>query len=263
MKRESQNPLTGRRPQTAISHMLLPCAIGLFGTLLSPSAQAMPSAGAVPPSAQAASHHAASPTSQAAQTRVPPNSFFAPSAQTQSASESIASALVGVHNLTAQTLDGAPFDIAAQPGWKVVYFWSAACPCVTACEQYSFLPLVAKYAGKVQFYAVVSGKYDLDMPGPKLRANLAAHHLPYTVLLDSDHAVVTTLNGQVTPETFLLDPQNRIVFSGMPDDTRRYLARTGHSGGTQSYLGQALKQALAGKPITKPHTENQGCIIAW
>jgi peroxiredoxin len=169
----------------------------------------------------------------------------------------------GLHDLTAYKLDGTAVDIAAQTGWKVIYFWSDACPCVTACEQYSFLPLAKKYEGKVQFFAVVSGQYDLKMQRTALTSHISDHHLSYSVLLDPQHTVVTALGAMVTPQTFLLDPQNRVVFSGMPDDSRRYLYKTGKHGVTESYLGQALIQAFAGKPITQPHTENQGCIIAW
>jgi hypothetical protein len=171
--------------------------------------------------------------------------------------------MLGSHSLVANKLDGTPVDISAQPGWKAVYFWSSACPCVAACQKYSFLPLATHYQGKLQIYAVVSGQYDLNMPRPKLSALIAAQHLPYSVLLDSDHSVAKNLGALVTPQVFLLDPQNHIVFSGMPDDSRRYLDLKGHSGITQSYLGRAIAEVLAGKPVTEPHSQIEGCIIGY
>jgi hypothetical protein len=63
--------------------------------------------------------------------------------------------------LPVTTLDGKLVDIGAQPGWRVVYFWSAECPCVTACEDYTLRPMAELYAGRVAFYAVDAGGYDL------------------------------------------------------------------------------------------------------
>ena len=165
--------------------------------------------------------------------------------------------------LSAVTLDGQTVDMAAQPGWKVVYFWSGACPCVSACERWTFLPLAKRYGMRIHFYAVVSGRFDLEMPRDQLRQKVAARHLPYPVLLDPHHEVAQALGATVTPEAFLIDPHNRVVFAGVPDDSRRYLARTGKSSVTQSYLAHAIAQALSGKPVTVPSVKDQGCIIAW
>ena len=163
----------------------------------------------------------------------------------------------------AVTLGGAPVDLFSCPGWRVVYFWSAACPCVSACERYSFVPLAKKYKGKVSFFAVASGGYDLGLPRPQLSQTIAARRLPFRVLLDPQHGVAKALGARVTPQAFLLDPQGRVVFSGMPDDSRRYLDATGKAGISRGYLARALTQALAGRPVTQPEVRDQGCIITW
>jgi peroxiredoxin len=166
-------------------------------------------------------------------------------------------------SLRAVTLSGAPIDLAADRGWKVVYFWSSFCPCVSACEHFTLKPLAEKYRGMVDFYAVVSGSYDLSMPPSELRAKIAARGLPYPVVLDTDHEIVRALGAMITPQTFIIDPQGRVLFNGVPDDSRRYLYRTGKSGASQSYLAEALVQALAGKPVTRPQVRDQGCIIGY
>jgi hypothetical protein len=166
-----------------------------------------------------------------------------------------------VSNLALSTSDGNKPDFPSLPTWRVVYFWSANCPCVTACENYSLIPLAIKYKGKVEFYAVVSGSYDLAQ-GNALKKSIAARKLPYPVLLDKDHSIAKALNAKVTPQTFVIDPQGRVVFSGMPDDSRRFLA-TKAGGVKHSYLADALRQALAGKPVAKPWVENEGCVISW
>ena len=165
--------------------------------------------------------------------------------------------------LPATTLNSEPFDLAAQPGWKVIYFWSATCPCVRACESFTFVPLARRYQGKVAFYAVASNGYDLNLPPNQIAYQVTQRHLPFPVLLDPMHKVAVALNAKVTPQAFLLDPQNHIVFAGIPDDSRRYQADNGHWGVSKTYLAQAIVQALAGQPVTVPRVKDEGCIIAW
>jgi peroxiredoxin len=165
--------------------------------------------------------------------------------------------------LIAVGTDGKPVDISHTPGWRVVYFWSAACPCVAACERYSLVPLAKKYQGKIAFFAVASDGWDLGQPRKTLLAQIAAHHLPYLVLLDTQHAIAKALHAQVTPQTFVLDPKGRIVFRGMPDDSRRFLFSNGPVKVRHTYLSVALAEALAGKPVTNSPLKEAGCVVAW
>lgn len=169
----------------------------------------------------------------------------------------------------AVTLQGKSIDVSQTPGWKVVYFWSSTCPCVKACERYSFIPLENAYAGRVTFYAVASDGYDLNLPRPTLTNEILSHHLTYTILLDTNHSVALYYKPEVTPETFLINPQGQVVFHGMPDDSRRYLFHEISTTDRKSrplpdtYLSKALAQAFAGKPITQPPIKDEGCIVAW
>lgn len=168
-------------------------------------------------------------------------------------------------SLKVTTLDGKTLDLAALPGWKVLYFWSSACPCVSACENYSFRPLAEKYKGRVAFYAITSGQYDLHLPRPALLKDIRAHHLPYPVVLDRGGHIARALGAQITPQTFLINPQGQILFNGVPDDSRFLLGEVHpHKAGiSQAYLAHALSQALAGKPVTVPRVKDVGCIIGY
>jgi peroxiredoxin len=167
--------------------------------------------------------------------------------------------------LTALSAKGQPVNISAVPGWRVVYFWGASCPCVTACERYSLVPLANKYKGRVSFFAVASDGWDLTMTRPKFLAQFNAHHLPYPVLLDTQHTLARTLHAKVTPQTFVMDPQGRVVFHGMPDDSRRFLFTPGPHGQhvAHTYLSVALAEALASNPVTNSPLPEAGCIVAW
>jgi peroxiredoxin len=167
--------------------------------------------------------------------------------------------------LTALSAKGQPVNLSQVPGWRVVYFWGASCPCVTACERYSLVPLANKYKGRVSFFAVASDGWDLTMTRPKFLAQFNAHHLPYPVLLDTQHTLARTLHAKVTPQTFVMDPQGRVVFHGMPDDSRRFLFTPGPHGQhvAHTYLSVALAEALAGNPVTNSPLPEAGCIVAW
>ena len=125
------------------------------------------------------------------------------------------------------------------------------------------MPLSRRYQGKVTFYAVASNGYDLKLPPGQLAHQITQRHLPFPVLLDTTHQVALTLNAKITPQAFLLDPQNHVVFAGIPDDSRHYQASNGHWGVSKTYLAQAIAQALAGQPVTVPRVKDEGCIIAW
>ena len=153
--------------------------------------------------------------------------------------------------------------------WRVIYFWSATCPCVRACERYSFISLAQKYKGKVSFYAIATNGYDLQLPRKQLDYDIVQHHLPYPVLLDVNHTFAKYFDAKITPQTFVLDPAGHVVFDGMPDDSRRFLYPTdvpkrGKKGQVpESYLAKALAEGLAGKAVTETPLKEAGCSIAW
>ena len=124
--------------------------------------------------------------------------------------------------LPVTALNGQALDLGTQKGWRVLYFWSGHCPCVRDCEEFSLIPLAKKCKGRVMFYAVASNRDDLEQAQarhPVFVENVSTHALPYSVVLDPAHAVADRLGGQSTPETFLLDPQGRIVFQGAPNNS--------------------------------------------
>jgi hypothetical protein len=167
-----------------------------------------------------------------------------------------------VKSLPVVTLDGKKFDIAAIRGYKAVYFFSIFCPCVRSCEAISFKPLAAQYAGKVSFFAVTSGGWDLKDDRSNFVGLVETHHLTFPLVLDTTHFVADTLDGRAASQVVVLGPDNHILYSGMADDSRDYLDRTGLVGHTKSYLADALSDIFAGKPVALPWTQPKGCSIA-
>ncbi len=160
------------------------------------------------------------------------------------------------------TLVGKSFDIGADKGFKVVYFYSNSCPCVRNCETLTYKPLSQQYKGKVNFYAVVSGGWDLHDDRSNFLALLATHHLPFDVYLDQSHAVADALGGRAASQAVLLSPDNQVLYNGAADDSKQFTDTNGHLGLTKTYLADAIAEALAGKPILVPFVAPRGCSIS-
>ncbi len=187
------------------------------------------------------------------------------------------------NDLIAATQAGSPINLSQVRGWKVVYFWSSSCPCVASCQRVSITPLARKYRNKVRFFAIASNAANLayeketgqgaqsgaEQGHQQERITLAladvAEQAPppgCPLLLDPHHRLADRLKATHTPQAFLLSPDNRVVFRGDPDNSVEVRARTGKEGVTRRYLADALRQALAGKKITRPViTAALGCAI--
>lgn len=176
-----------------------------------------------------------------------------------------------VFSLPATKEDGTSVDLVrATPGWKVIYFWSPSCPCVRSCQTLSLFDLWQTYhARDVAFYAVASNAGDIatrELNDGTRRSFLslpsgAGQAPPYPIVLDAGHKVANTLEATKTPQTFLVNPQGRIVWMGNPDNSEEIRQVTGKSGvKTRNYLADALVAALASKPQAKP-SPVLGCDI--
>jgi peroxiredoxin len=113
------------------------------------------------------------------------------------------------------------------------------------------------YAAKgVQFLAINSNVQDS-------LADVVAHanerKLPFPVLKDADQSAADAFGARRTPEVFLLDGSRTIRYRGRIDDQYGYTYRRGTP--THTELKDALEELLAGKPVTTPESECQGCLI--
>lgn len=151
------------------------------------------------------------------------------------------------------------FGSWAQPApnpLRVVIFLSPECP---LCQNYS-LPLNAlfkKYAGKVQFTAVVPGK---AYSAADVNAFTQKYHIGFPVSIDSARAMSTSLKATVTPEVFLLGPDKKVLYHGSIDNWIKDLGMQS-ARPTLFYLQDAIEQSLAHQPIRVPYNKPVGCLI--
>ena len=139
---------------------------------------------------------------------------------------------------------------------QVVFFLSPECP---LCQNYS-LPLnelSGKYAGKVQFTGVVPGT---AYSAADVNAFTRKYHIGFPVRIDSAKALSTSLKATVTPEVFLLGPDNKVIYHGSIDNWIKDLGKRS-ARPTVFYLRDAIDQSLAHQPVRIPYNKPVGCLI--
>jgi peroxiredoxin len=111
--------------------------------------------------------------------------------------------------ITLTTLQGEPLTLAALRGRPVlVTFWATTCPgCIK--EMPHLVELYQELAPRGLEIIAIAMEYD---PQEQVRTMVAQKQLPYPVAIDSDGSAAQAFGGvSLTPSSFLIDPQGRIV----------------------------------------------------
>lgn len=102
-----------------------------------------------------------------------------------------------------------------------------------------------------------SDQYEDDsFENMKQRAADMAFNFPY--LRDEDQNVAKAYGATHTPEIFLFDNQNRLVFHGKIDNNWKDETKV-----KSTYLRDAIEELIQGKEISVPETFTIGCTIKW
>ena len=88
-----------------------------------------------------------------------------------------------------------------------------------------------------------------------VKAHAAEHKFTFTILKDPGNKVADRLGASVTPEAYLIDKSNKLLYRGRIDNSKNV------EGVTSSELRDAIEATLAGKPITKTTANAFGCSI--
>jgi peroxiredoxin len=95
---------------------------------------------------------------------------------------------------------------------------------------------------------------------PAMAAFAREHALAFPFLKDADGRAAASFGATRTPEAFVLDAERLIRYRGRIDD--QYAAGGKNRGApTREDLVEALREVLAGKPVSVPVTECTGCRI--
>jgi peroxiredoxin len=82
--------------------------------------------------------------------------------------------------------------------------------------------------------------------------------LPYPYLFDETQEVAKAFKAQYTPECFLFDEKNCLVYHGALNDSPRNPDQV-----KRNYLQDACEQLLTGMPVFPSEIKAVGCSIKW
>ena len=109
----------------------------------------------------------------------------------------------------------------------------------------------------IQFVAINVG---VDDTIREMAAQAIDYDVPFPFVKDVDHSCVDSLGVQRTPEVVVLDAEMHLRYRGRVDDQLRL-------GGsrlkpTRNDLEEAIKEVLAGQPVSVAETAVDGCLIS-
>lgn len=143
----------------------------------------------------------------------------------------------------------------------VFAFWCNHCPFVKHLKTH-FSAFARKYQDQsVVFVAINSNditNYPDDAP-EKMKADAVEFDYSFPYLLDEEQTVAKTFRAACTPDFFLFDGDQKLVYRGQYDDSRPGNDKpvTGET------LAGALDAVLTGEPVPGEQLPSMGCNIKW
>ena len=89
----------------------------------------------------------------------------------------------------------------------------------------------------------------------EVKAHAASHNLLFTILKDNGNKIADSLGAEHTPEAYLLDANNKIVYHGRIDNGRKAGTETTND------LRDAMDAVITGKPVSNSVVPAFGCSI--
>ena len=150
--------------------------------------------------------------------------------------------------------DGKEHALASLKGknGSVLIFVAVQCPVSNAYNE-RMEKLAQDY--KARGINVIGINANAAETGDAVKAHAVANKLTFPILKDPGNKIADRLGASVTPEAYLLDASNKLLYRGRIDNSR--------SGDqiTSSELRDAIDATLAGKPIAKTTANAFGCSI--
>ena len=143
-----------------------------------------------------------------------------------------------------------------EPVWRILIFLAPLCP---ICQNMTFdlRQLEQDYSGKsVEFVGV----FPNASTTPKQIASFKETYGLSMTMIQDTAGWAETLGAKWTPEAFVLDQRDSVVYQGRIND--RYFAPGKRKPKTKRRdLDAALRDCLAGRPVSNPVTDAVGCPI--
>ena len=139
---------------------------------------------------------------------------------------------------------------------KVLILMSPDCP---LCKNYTkdIKELMEVYSKEIQFYGVIPGRFH---SAQVVDSFLTSYNLTLDLIYDSEFNLCNQLYATITPEVFLINEHNEIIYQGLFDNWLGELGRR-RTVITEYYLREAIDSYLVGATIEIPKTKAIGCFI--
>jgi thiol-disulfide isomerase/thioredoxin len=139
---------------------------------------------------------------------------------------------------------------------KVLVFLAPDCP---LCKNYTkdLKAMQATYGHELDFYGVVPGKFYTKH---EVDSFLNYYDLNLEIIYDPYMNLTKEVNATITPEAYLIDENNQIIYQGLLDNWLGELGRR-RQVITEYYLNDAIDSYLKGNDIKIKKTKAIGCFI--
>jgi peroxiredoxin len=102
---------------------------------------------------------------------------------------------------------------------------------------------------------VIGINSNVTEPASEVKSHAAAKHLTFTILKDDGNKIADRLGASKTPEAYVLDANNKLVYHGRIDNAQNPANITAND------LRDALNELIAGKQVSKTGGAAFGCSI--
>ncbi len=165
-----------------------------------------------------------------------------------------------ISGIELETIDGQKIipkeDIAKQKA-TVFVFYSPECP-LTQNYTLTINGFTEEYTKEdIKFYVVISGE---DFSEKEIKLFASTYKLQQQILLDPDYKLAKALDAKVTPEVFLLNPKQELLYRGAIDNWAIKLGSK-RVKITEFYFRDAVESFLKGEAIDVAYQKAVGCFI--
>lgn len=164
-------------------------------------------------------------------------------------------------------VNGNAVKLADFKGKHVVLEWhNPNCPFVAKHYDSGNMPaLQSKYDARDTVWLTINSthaSYSDYMSADKLKSYLAEKKAsPDAYLIDAQGKVGMDYAAKTTPHMYVINPAGMLVYAGAIDDKRS--TKVEDVKAARSYLGAAVDESKAGKPVSIATTQPYGCSVKY
>ena len=103
----------------------------------------------------------------------------------------------------------------------------------------------------------INPDYPDDSPD-EMRKKIREWGIPFPYLIDDTQKIAREFKAQCTPDIYLFDAAQKLVYHGRVDDNWQDESKV-----TKEELKEAIEDLISGKPISEEQIPSIGCSIKW